>query len=79
MYQKMEIEQYLKKIETAEPLYCDLHDAIYFDFEGGCPSCIEERLDFKESINHKVFALQDIEDLEGTNEASNYTTEPHSK
>lgn len=38
----MEIEEYLKRAETAEVLYCETHDSEYFDFEQ-CPCCEREK------------------------------------
>jgi hypothetical protein len=63
MYLKMEIEDfvdYLKRAETAEVLYCEIHDSQYFDFEKKCPSCIREE---QEGISEMQCRLSKVDHI----------------
>jgi hypothetical protein len=58
------MEEFLKKAENAQVLYCSDHDREWFDFEGGCPGCLGEKLDFEQSMKHHKDNGSKQEDLE---------------
>ena len=47
------MEEFVKKAEKAQVLFCDLHDKEWFDFEDGCPACLEETKSFLDEMRWK--------------------------
>jgi|GEM_PF-5304769 len=63
------MEEFLKKAANAQVLFCQNHDREFFDFEGECPVCIAEKLEFQESVK-SCYDKAHIEDIEDQQEKS---------
>jgi hypothetical protein len=56
------MQEYMKKAENAEVLYCDPHDREFFDFEE-CPGCKEDRADIIAEIQNRAQVGMNVEEI----------------